>query len=284
MFATRDISAGHLIIKEQANLIIKPPPAAHLAPLANIASTAQAGSGLTGQSLLDMIFGWHRLPDHAQAIYMDLHADMRPEKTEPLLRLMKMVLKHGDGTPLTTAELEQNLRIIATFNTNAFEFPVQNGVVIAMFLTISRVNHSCVPSAWKDINMPGPGGFAGIRAARDLKAGEEITLAYHETRIPRSQRQENFRRIWDFECTCPACDLDDPTVDSVAHEELIAQLIKLDTKARPPYSDETLVAILTGGQSDRLTIADLRWMLSYFEKKADLLKSLLAVPKDIVPQ
>lgn len=61
--------------------------------------------------------------------------------------------------------------------------------------------HSCTPSAtytiWGDVLM--------ARAARPLKAGDEVTFAFHEIWFPLEMRQEKFTTAG-FWCRCPRCE------------------------------------------------------------------------------
>ena len=47
-----------------------------------------------------------------------------------------------------------------------------------------------------------------VYALRDLKRGEEVTVAYFNFMLPYEERKEKARRKWGFECGCRLCQLD----------------------------------------------------------------------------
>lgn len=67
----------------------------------------------------------------------------------------------------------------------------------------AMARHSCVPSAtytiWGDVML--------ARASRPLKAGEEVTFAFHDLWYPLEMRQEKFTNTGDgFWCRCERCE------------------------------------------------------------------------------
>lgn len=243
-----------------------------------IAESDAGGIAFTPQSFLDVVLDWHELSSQDQERFLDLHADTRPQRMEPI-RQMWAHMTDGDGSALTPDEMELDLRILATFFANAFKLPTRRGDVAVVFPTISLIQHSCVPNATKDF-VPEP-NYLGIQALREINAGEQITLAYEDIYIPRAQRQANFKHIWGFECNCPACNLSDETVDSQAHEDAIAKLMRLGAGPHPSYSEEMLLEILRGERPGSLTIEELQRALDYSTEKAGLLETLLSGRKQI---
>lgn len=69
----------------------------------------------------------------------------------------------------------------------------------------SFFNHSCVPNC-KDVSDSDKAG-AGMYffAERALKKGEELTIAYCDTDVPREHRQQTLDAQYAFECDCPKC-------------------------------------------------------------------------------
>jgi hypothetical protein len=68
------------------------------------------------------------------------------------------------------------------------------------------MNHSCKPSVQKSSD---DYVEAEVRALRDIKAGEEITVSYISTSDlgTKAERAEKLRRSWGFECHCEICSL-----------------------------------------------------------------------------
>lgn len=65
------------------------------------------------------------------------------------------------------------------------------------------VNHSCSPNAGR-LHV---GDNVFIHAARDLKAGEEVTFAYFDVLLPLGTRRESCK-TWSFVCKCHRCELE----------------------------------------------------------------------------
>ena len=75
---------------------------------------------------------------------------------------------------------------------------------IAIFPTISFINHSCLPNShynWNDTM-----GMQTIHVTRDLRAGEEITICYTDSGSA-SVRQAYLKKHFGFDCSCAICSL-----------------------------------------------------------------------------
>lgn len=75
------------------------------------------------------------------------------------------------------------------------------GICLDPFIT--KINHSCDPSAW--LVCEGP--EIRIRAVKDIETGEEITVSYLdncEAGDYGSRRDELMRR-WNIDCACKLC-------------------------------------------------------------------------------
>lgn len=72
----------------------------------------------------------------------------------------------------------------------------------ALYLTISRANHSCVFNAEHGFR---PGGMRGeLSAVRDINEGEEVTITYCKPKSDLRRRREELED-YGFECTCERC-------------------------------------------------------------------------------
>ncbi|KAJ5998544.1 hypothetical protein N7451_006354 [Penicillium sp. IBT 35674x] len=98
--------------------------------------------------------------------------------------------KSWEGIP------ELHRTVLSTFKANAF-----GGMI---FLTGSRINHSCIPNlnfAYNNVIEKGT-----FHAVRDIAAGEELTVMYIDgVNRPRARRQSELLQ-WGFLCSCPACE------------------------------------------------------------------------------
>ncbi|KZO96835.1 SET domain-containing protein [Calocera viscosa TUFC12733] len=122
---------------------------------------------------------------------------MSPEERTAFKALHNCKPKHDDAFEL--------LGIMRT-NRFAVNLPFdKEGEHSAVFDTMSRANHSCVPNAeyrWHYDSFCG--GFVSLR---DIQQGEEITVSYTLGLLPAHERQAELQQKWSFRCTCRACTL-----------------------------------------------------------------------------
>mmetsp|Transcript_10770 Transcript_10770/g.33908 ORF Transcript_10770/g.33908 Transcript_10770/m.33908 type:complete len:227 (+) Transcript_10770:561-1241(+) len=116
------------------------------------------------------------------------------------------------GTRQELADLTDDL---LRFEVNRFRTPLSAGCgedAYALFRTISRLNHSCQPTAtvrWETAGSDGgASGRVVVRAARDLAPGEALTINYGLPDIeswPVSKRRASMFRLKGFMCQCAKC-------------------------------------------------------------------------------
>ncbi|KAK0215146.1 hypothetical protein IW262DRAFT_265800 [Armillaria fumosa] len=107
-----------------------------------------------------------------------------------------------------TLPLEDPLKAIMQTNRLLIDLPVDDPELAAhhaVFLKISRCNHSCSPNAhWKW----DPASFSlTLEAVRDIGPSEEITIQYIDSSIDREQRLNKLQAWHNFDCLCPSCTL-----------------------------------------------------------------------------
>jgi SET domain-containing protein len=93
---------------------------------------------------------------------------------------------------------------------------------IAVFPTISLINHSCLPNSHYDWNESLE--MQTIHVTRDVSAGEEITICYTDSGNA-TTRQAYLKEHFGFDCSCQVCSL--PAVErnaSDARREEISRL------------------------------------------------------------
>ena len=98
---------------------------------------------------------------------------------------------------------------IGIWRTNNFALgPTSPKSSNGIFPTIARFNHSCLPSAefvWNE-----KVGKQEIRAIRDIKAQEEISLCYFTSKYQLEnveKRKQYLLDYYGFECSCTVCSL-----------------------------------------------------------------------------
>ncbi len=68
----------------------------------------------------------------------------------------------------------------------------------------SLLNHSCLPTAHRYFF----GDALVLRANRDLKRGEEVTIAYIDASISYDEKRFRLMKSWRFNCSCDLCEAD----------------------------------------------------------------------------
>ena len=175
IFARRAIAAGERILSE--------------APLARWAVRADAGRE-------------ERIHGFATVV-----ADLTPAQTATLLSLSEA----GHY-----AKVPGKRTLMGTWLTNALPINYEDGHgsedvdEAAVFETICRINHSCLPSCHHEWNpsLRGGQGMETVHALRSIAPGEELSISYlMPAGRPRAERQERLSRQFGFQCTCPLCAL-----------------------------------------------------------------------------
>ena len=73
----------------------------------------------------------------------------------------------------------------------------------AVYLTASLFNHSCEPSV--DVTWPRNDATARFTAARDVAAGEALTVCYTDAAASLAARRRHLRESYGFVCRCALC-------------------------------------------------------------------------------
>ncbi|KAH7034552.1 uncharacterized protein B0I36DRAFT_360066 [Microdochium trichocladiopsis] len=122
------------------------------------------------------------------------------------------------------ASLASNRRVLNVFYNNNFAIGDEAGTR-ALFPTVARLNHSCIPSAQGNFNATW--GHFTIHSLRDIPADEEITISYlHDEMAPRAARQASLKAGYGFECGCPICAASDARTASDARRAQHHKLLR----------------------------------------------------------
>lgn len=112
----------------------------------------------------------------------------------------------GGGAAFPGFGLNGHVTVLSIFRSNSFNLGSGSIFRQALFSSIARINHSCVPNAQGSFH--DEMGKFNIHATRDIDANEELTLNYlHERGAVRELRQARLLDGYGFSCDCPACDL-----------------------------------------------------------------------------
>jgi len=114
---------------------------------------------------------------------------------------------NGSFSVPTGRSIREHNTILNVFRNNAFELGSAGSIQLAVFRSISRINHSCLPNAEGNFNIAI--GCFTIHALRDITPDEEIVINYLDSQSAiRETRQEKLLSGYGFACGCPACNLD----------------------------------------------------------------------------
>ncbi|MCJ1394080.1 hypothetical protein MMC18_006958 [Xylographa bjoerkii] len=94
----------------------------------------------------------------------------------------------------------------------------------AVFVEISRFNHSCISNCQHTWNSHI--GQETVHAVKEIKKGEELTIAYLYQDDTYASRQNNLEKNFDFTCICDLCSL--PEADRLASDADLLEIHRLD--------------------------------------------------------
>ena len=130
--------------------------------------------------------------------------DKTPERTlqdyHDMAELMAYISGHNPKGPI----VHEFIPLICKHSRNSYaiqDIELQS-VGVALYPTISFINHSCNPNAFLCHN--GPKG--SIIVYKDLKEGDQIFVSYVETLETREGRRESLMKEYFFECLCDVCE------------------------------------------------------------------------------
>ncbi|KAK3986926.1 hypothetical protein QBC44DRAFT_132028 [Cladorrhinum sp. PSN332] len=116
--------------------------------------------------------------------------------------LMSMAAATYSGLLQNEEGLKETVEVLCQVQTNAFNRLDPDTGAAGIFLdpALAMVNHSCVYNAFVGFEKR----TASLRAAHQIEEGEEITISYIDSTLPRSARWEALR-LYHFRCGCARC-------------------------------------------------------------------------------
>jgi hypothetical protein len=113
----------------------------------------------------------------------------------------QMVSLNAFGCPRSSAE---EYRAFMTGKKSECSEPGYDST--GFWIMASHINHSCLPNASRSFI----GNFMIVRAARDMKSGEELTWGYVSPSLSQEERQKKLSH-WGFVCDCQLCEAERAT-------------------------------------------------------------------------
>lgn len=213
--ATRLIPAASIILQDEATL------------------TIPMRKPTTAESLLILFSQYVACSAEVRKQVLALHAHSCPGHEEAIRNLLAT---WQADVQFTQQQVELIVRLPSIFGTNMFDDTAPGAS--SLYLQASRFNHSCVPNCDYGHTSDGERPTMTIRASRDIQPDEELCLPYVDFYEERGQRMADLEHSWGFVCSCPACDEDNPAVDTGAHEEMLEEYrrLKKDSHAQILYS------------------------------------------------
>lgn len=245
VIATRLIPAGSIILKEKAILTVPDP----------------ANKAITPDFLTNLVDHYTKLPGETRQQFLNLHAYTRPVQENTIRELLDA---SSCDFKLTEQQIDFVLRLHSIFATNSFEKTTP--LTGSLYLGASRFNHSCLPNCDYDHTLEGSLTTITVCSSRDIQPAEEITLPYLNIYDPRDHRRACTKLVWGFSCNCPACDMADPTVDTVVHEQRLAEYRQLK---QDPY-----LTMYRSAKANAMSLKDLDEVLCRSTQRAQIAEAL----------
>ncbi|RMX80802.1 hypothetical protein D0869_07285 [Hortaea werneckii] len=231
LFAAKDIKRGTCIFKE--------------APLVLITQEASDNP----ETVLNISQQVSKLPQGQRRAYRLLHTEV--DYIDPAaVRIIRNVLARNINHVDTNAIVQRKIDDLAIFKTNCVQAGMGGQYGCAIFLTYSRLNHSCSPNAHHAYNERE--GLEMLHAVRTITYGEEITVSYINLLRTSSQRAAELQQ-WGFACACECCKGSGAPASKARRRRMfdIDQAIAFDECANPlmrafPQPKYTLPQHITG--------------------------------------
>lgn len=159
---------------------------------------------LTFEARKDLLVKPYKLPDGSARYFMNLMS--HPEdmtKVEDRMKCFDMI--YHKLAPMIPA-LDRTLLFVYFSKICINSFSVLdnslNEIGSAIYIEASIFNHSCQPNAttvWDGLKLE-------IRAIKPIPAGQEICTNYIDIKKPRTERQEQLKNLYYFDCKCQRCE------------------------------------------------------------------------------
>lgn len=99
------------------------------------------------------------------------------------------------------------VRILERLESNAFsvvDHDMSSVAGIGLYTVAAAINHSCDPNCYQTFDLFSAATLS-IRASRNIKKGEEISIAYIDIGKSKSTRHRELSSLYGFYCTCTRC-------------------------------------------------------------------------------
>lgn len=192
--AAKSIDAGEILIVEPGAQVVVNESSDDRLPLFQSVLKTLSHSGEASDALREQLSCMHPLAGEEE----DSGTRLRDDMVEPLIK--QYAAKHR--VPLDDARHFE--RVVQR---NQFGLAVrvhgENSSMdgAGLFPLCSSFNHSCYPNAvWRPLD-----GALVVISTRNIAAGEEVCVSYHDLTEPGFKRKRHLMRSHGFECCCMRC-------------------------------------------------------------------------------
>ncbi|CBY24692.1 unnamed protein product [Oikopleura dioica] len=169
----------------------------------------------------------NKIDSFIHVLQLESHFDrLDPSQQEDLgIFLMKFNLYWKKPIPGSLRSSRKLLDLVAAIKNNQFAICDEESSICdigsALYLNHSLINHSCKPNAFPVFN----GTNLVIKALEKIAPGEEIKIAYTDTKAVIQDRRDYLNDIYRFVCQCQGCTNDDE-VDRKKHLDKKGNVIR----------------------------------------------------------
>ncbi|KAK6068968.1 hypothetical protein SCUP234_10915 [Seiridium cupressi] len=172
--------------------------------------------------------------DHKSLLRLSLNQSKRSG-------VVGLVLAAWQCFPFNLMAIGQSREVLNIFYNNNFALSDELGTR-ALFPTVARINHSCVPNSQGNFNEI-LRSFT-IHATRSIARGEEVTISYLRDGLAlRAARQAKLHAGYDFHCGCELCSgsFRRRKESRERRDEIRLQLMAFARLQGPAYAPEMIV-------------------------------------------
>eukprot|EP00191_Tetraselmis_sp_GSL018_P016945 CAMPEP_0177592938 /NCGR_PEP_ID=MMETSP0419_2-20121207/8840_1 /TAXON_ID=582737 /ORGANISM="Tetraselmis sp., Strain GSL018" /LENGTH=338 /DNA_ID=CAMNT_0019083865 /DNA_START=44 /DNA_END=1057 /DNA_ORIENTATION=- len=181
----------------------------------------------------DLIDHWEEIPEERKLTYAQMGS------------ILVDYMKAGRGEAAAPCSVRDAALLLAKLACNAMTVfdedlrPIGTG----LYLTAAMANHACAPSCVQSFE----GRRLVLRAARALRPGDEVTIAYTELAATRQERRRELREGYFFDLDGAGVGADPlgPAAAELAPEAEVAPGVTLRAFARPAWAEDPADGALT---------------------------------------
>ncbi|KAJ9608858.1 hypothetical protein H2200_006629 [Cladophialophora chaetospira] len=175
------------------------------------------------------------------------------------------------------------LRLMCMLMVNSFTLtnPAFESIGMALHPKSALMNHSCDPNVYVRFDIPPtsnaktlpPYGSISIHALRPISRGEEVTMSYVETEVPRDRRQRELKTRYFFDCTCKIC---------ARGADALVDFFHLTPDITPPNVRQKLIdpAVRQAGEQAERVLLDLQSKLDILDTQVPRIKAAMKLLAD----